>query len=241
MAYPGNSSIKTKQSGALLQYSVSGNLITHAYDPSHLIKTVRNNLKTKNLTHFITNRWQSGEEDEVGSLQIACWDDIDYLYRVDLRSAQRRLDNLSEEHLNPNKDKMKVSTATQVFSNTCGTVMLEYAEQGLVPKHFVSTAQIILFMNDIFDSINGSHHNPTGTLKSSVTRESIHFEYWEYAVWMLQNMFFVDKDTGERNNRSSVLQKFESTIRGYREVAQICFDAGISKLDIRYFGSEILT
>lgn len=237
-----NSSIKFKQSGALIQYSVSGQLITHAWDPSHLIKTVRNNFETKNISHFITNRWQSGKEDEVGSLQIGCWDDIDKLYRLDLRSTpQRRLENLTEEHLKPTKDKMKVSTATQVLSETCGTVMLEYVEKGLVEPHFVSTAQIILFMNDIFDSINGSHQNPTGTLKSSVSRESIHFEYWEYAVWMLQNMFFVYKLTGERNNRSTVLQKFESTIRGYREVAQICFDAGISKLDIRYFGSEILT
>ncbi|XP_037037374.1 uncharacterized protein LOC119075089 [Bradysia coprophila] len=224
---------QTKQSGDLLQYKINGQLITHTYDPSHLIKVVRNNLQTKNLAHFVTDRWTPGLKEFEEKLQIAAWNDIDKLYRKDVLSPQRLAEALSEEHLNPNKLKMKVSIATQVFSNTCGLAMMQYVERGILQKDVVSTANFIFFMNDLFDSINGSNNHPGNSLKSAVTPNSLHFEFWEYALIMLENMFYVDKIDGERNDRSSVLKKFESTIRGYQEVAKTCFKANIPKLNIR--------
>lgn len=235
----------TKQHGDLLQYKVNGHQLIHCYDPSHIVKVARNNFEKKNLAHCISKRWQAGEKDadaddaedandNIGSLQIAAWDDLNELYRMDLRSTQRRLPKLTDEHLKPSKSKMKVSLATQVFSNTCGTVMLQYVEQGILPEHSTSTAKLLLFMNDLFDSLNGSIHQHGDTLKSAVTENSIHFEFWDYALSMLQKMFFVDKYTGEINNQSSVLKKIESTIRGYKEIAKICFDSNIPFLNIRY-------
>lgn len=164
---------------------------------------VRNNLQIKNLAHFITVRWQPGFEAYDGCLQIAAWNDIDYLYSMDLRSMERMLPKLTDEHLNPNKLKMKVSVATQVFSGTCGSVMLRCIKQGTLPEHFTSTARLIMFINDLFDSVNGSDKYAYDSLKSAVTPNSKHLEFWEYALVMLKNMFFVDKDIGERNNRSS--------------------------------------
>jgi hypothetical protein len=201
---------------------------------------VRNNFETKNLGHFISKRWQAGDKDNFGSLQFAAWDDLDELYRMDLRSTKRRLPKLSEEHLKPSKLKMKVSLATQVFSNTCGTVMLRYIEKGVLPKHFTSTAQLLLFMNDLFDSLNGSENHPGDSLLSAVTANSIHFEFWDYALSLLPNMFFVDKYTGERNNGSSCLLRIESTIRGYKELANKCFSMNIPKINIRYLISKHL-
>ncbi len=231
LANPNN--VSSQQTGCLLKYKVNGHEIIHCYDPSHLIKTVRNNLETKNLAHFIPKRWQAGDEENYGPLQIASWGDLQKLYDLDKRSTQRSLPKLTDEHLKPEKMKMKVSHATQVFSATCGSVMLEYIEQSILPAHFTSTAQLMLFMNDLFDSINGCDRY-VDTLKSAVTSTSIHFEYWEYALSMLQNMFFVDKQTAERNDRSSVLKKFESSIRGYMEIVKISFDAGVTKVNIRY-------
>lgn len=230
----------SEQSGRLLKYTVDGHQLIHVYDPSHLIKSIRNNLQTKNLAHFISERWTAGYvgyDDDTASLQIATWDDINALYRLDLCSTQRRLHKLTDEHLQPNKRKMRVAEATQIFSSTCGNLMLSYAEQGIVPADFDSTAQLVLFMNDAFDSINGSVKGPNGSLKSAVSAGSLHFEFWDYAVTMLSNMFYVDKDTGERNNRSSVLKKFESTIRGYIEICQTCFRLNIPKVNIRYLTS----
>lgn len=62
---------QTSQTGKLLQCKVKGHQITHTYDPSHLIKVVRNNLETKNLGHCITERWMPGFDEYDGSLQIA--------------------------------------------------------------------------------------------------------------------------------------------------------------------------
>lgn len=224
---------QTKQTGALLQYRIGRHVITHVFDPSHLIKVVRNNFEMKNIAHFATDRWQPGSDLYDSSLQIASWDDIAELYRIDLRSIQRRVPKLTDEHLKPSKLKMKVSIAAQVFSETCATAMLQCVGQRTLPQHCTSTAGLLLFINDLFDSINGSTDHPAYSLKGTVTRESNHFEFWEYALVMLENMFFVDKSTGERNNRSSVLKKFESTIRGYQAFARKCFDSNITAVKIR--------
>lgn len=106
---------------------------------------------------------------------------------MDLHSIRRTygIPKLTEEHLKPNKLKMKVSHATQLFSNTCGSVMMQWAEHGTLPKDLVSTANFILFMNDLLDSINGSNNQPTDSLKATVTPGSMHFEFWEFALVML--------------------------------------------------------
>lgn len=232
LAYPNIT--QTKQTGELLQYKINGHLITHTYDPPHLIKVVRNNLEVKNLMHFINQRWEPGSDDYDGCLQIAAWSDIDHLYRMDLLAVERMLPKLTDEHLKPSKLKMKVSVATQIFSNTLGTEMLRRIEQGELPENFTGTARFILFMNDLFDSVNGSDKHAADSLRGAITPISKHLMFWDYALVMLENMFFVDKDTAERNNRSSVLEKFRSTIQGYREVAKTCFKSGISKVNLRY-------
>lgn len=225
---------KPNNQGQLLVYYVNGRKIIHSYDPSHLIKTVRNNLETKDLVHGIIKCWRDGDTNTIGPLVTASWDHIFALYRMDLKSTQRFLPKLTNEHLKPTKFKMRVSYATQVFSKTCGTVMLRCIQENKIPSHYANTAQILLFMNDIFDSINGSENNKEGTLKSAVQANSIHFSFWEYALSMLSKMNFVNKSDGKVNNRSSVLKKIESTIRGYMELSKICFELDIPKVSIRY-------
>lgn len=222
-----------KNDGQFLVYSVNGRRMIHCYDPSHLIKTVRNNLETKDLIHKIANRWCQGFTNIAGFSQTASWEHISELYRMDKQSTQRLLPKLSDEHLAPNKLKMKVSLATQIFSNTCGSVMMNCIEEKKLPKHFDGTAQVLLFMNDIFDSINGSKKYKGDTLKSAVQTGSIHFSFWEYAVSVLSEMSFINKSDGSANNRSSVLKKLESTIRGYVEFTKTCLRLDIPQIEIR--------
>lgn len=168
------------------------------------------------------------ETNIVGSSQTCSWDHIFELYRMDTQSTQRLLPKLSDEHLAPKKLKMKVSLATQVFSSS---VQLQ---ENKLPKHFAGTAQVLMFMNDVFDSMNGSEHLNGDTLKCAVKTNSIHFSFWEYALTILPKMSFITKSDGKVNNRSSVLKKLESTIRGYVEFSKICLRSGISKVSIRY-------
>lgn len=220
--------------GQLLAYKVNGQRVIHCFDPSHLIKTVRNNFQTKNVAHFISKRWRTNDTTGIGPLQIASWDHIVELYQMDLKSAQRRLPKLSAEHLKPSKLKMKVSLATEIFSNTCGSFMLKCIKQKKLPEDFSDTAQLLLFMNDVFDSMNGSEDEKDGSLKAAVTENSEHKAFWDHAVSVLSNMYFIDKVTGEVDSRSSVLKKMESTLKGYIEFTKICFDVNIPKVSIRY-------
>lgn len=237
LIYPNSQSTTIPQTGALLKYKVNGRNMIHCFDPSHLIKSVRNNLETKDLRHFIGDRWEKGLSTDsfFGKEQTASWNHIEDLYKKHSLSPESDLLKLTQEHIKPNKDKMRVSVAAQVFSNTTGKCMAKFIEKGILPPDFNDTTKMLYFMNDLFDSINGCEKDKRNALLGAVTSNSHHFEFWEYALSMLPKMHFVDKVTNERNNRSSVLKKFESTIRGYREVSKICFNSNIEKVDLRYF------
>ncbi len=228
-----------KNDGRLLVYCVNGRRMIHCYDPSHVIKVLRNNLEKKDLVHNITKRWQIGDSNSSvssPSTQRASWDHISKMYRMDLECPERLLLKLTDEHLAPKKYKMKVSLATEVFSNTCGKTMQDCIQQKQLPEHFTGTAQILWFFNDIFDSMNCSEQKKVDSpqLKYPVKENSIHFSFWEYALSALPKMNFVNKLDGKVNNGSSVLKKVESTIKGYAEFSKACIGLGISSIAIRY-------
>lgn len=228
-----------KSDGGLLSYEICGNIIIHCYDPPHLIKGIRNNLMTKNLKHEITKRWSSSMDGSNKNIRrqpvrIALWNHVQGLYRHSLLESTKPLPKISAEHMNPKKMKMKVSVATQVFSNTYGNLMLKYAGNGTLPKKYSNTADILLFFNDVFDSINGSSKYTNKDLKGPVTASSIHFKFWDWALSMLLNMRFCDKATGKVTNRTSVLKHIQSTIKGYIEICKKCLKLNMTDISIRY-------
>lgn len=223
--------------GELLSYEIQGTVIVHCFDPPHLIKGIRNNLMTKTLKHRITARWNlstTGFRKSVKKqkLRSASWDQVERFYRYSLKRSTKS--KLTEEHIKPNKLKMKVSVATQIFSQTCGSMMLKYADSGILPKKYSNTAEILLFFNDLFDSVNGSCEYDSDNLKGPVTEGSVHFPFWNYALCMLSEMKFYDKATGKPTNRTAVLKHFESTIKGYIEISRKCMNLNISEIAIRY-------
>lgn len=129
---------------------------------------------------------------------------------------------------------MKVSVATQVLSETFGKVMLNYSEKTLLPRDCTGTAQVILFFNDLFDSLNGGGPPQDQSLKGSINQNSIHFAYWNYAIEMLSNMNFIDKETGKVSNRSNVIFRFISTIRGFIEITKLCLNLNMKVISLRY-------
>lgn len=228
---------QSNPNGQLLHYTVDGRRIIHCYDPSHLIKTLRNNFEVKNLKHLILRRWSKDDPVFVQSpmAQTASWDHLFKLFKIDYESTERYMVKWTDEHLKPDKRKMKVSNAVEVLSNTCGTTILKYIEQEKLTDNFADTASAVFFLNDIFDSLNGSEkQKDDNSLKSAVKQNSVHFSFWQYALSVLGTMDFVDKETGNVNNKSSVLKKLESTIRGYEEFSKVCFSFGIPAVSIRY-------
>lgn len=227
---------KRKQDGSILQYKIRDVVITHCYDLPHLLKVVRNNLMTKNLKHCISRRWSIFNKDTCkadSKTYIASWVDVSDVYDFDLKGTQRLLENITDEHIAPNRQKMKVDNATQVFSQTFGNVMLHFSGKKDFERDCFGTAQVLLFFNDLFDSLNGSDESEGECLNGSIDANSVHFVYWEYALQMLSKMYFVDKETGLPNNRSSVIFKFMSTIRGFIEISSICLNL-MKEVSLRY-------
>lgn len=221
--------------GCLLKYKVGDKTIIHGYDAPHWLKVIRNNLLVKNLQHFINERWNVLTGKVYGKEQVASWDDVQRVYDLDRLGCPRLLPKISDEHIKPQKLKMKVCVATQIFSQTYSTVMQTFAEKKLIPESSCATAQLLLFFNDLFDSANGSGPSQSGTLKGSINKDSSHFAFWEWALFMLPKMNFIDKLTGNVNSRSTVFDKIQSTIRGYEEVTRICLNNNIEEVSLRYF------
>lgn len=224
--------------GKLLTYKLGDATIIHCWDIPHLIKGTRNNLITKNLSHFVFKRWNSSDSTSTNDVKqekefIASWDDVSDLYDLNLKGSQRLLKKITPEHIAPNRRKMKVSVATQVFSQTYGKVMQHCSEKMQLPRDCTSTAQILIFFNDLFDSMNGSC-SVINELNSPITKNSVHFKYWEYALSMLSKMKFIKKIMGEVTNRTKNLQNWQSTIRGYIELCKKCFDLGMKEVALRY-------
>lgn len=145
-----------KQDGEILKYKILETEIIHCYDLPHLIKVIRNNFHDKDIKHCISKRWNisdSNGSDNDKKTYTATWKDVADVYDFDLKGSQRLLKKITEEHINPDKLKMKVCVATQVFSQTFGNVMLHFSEQGSYPKDCFGTAQVLLFFNDLFDSL----------------------------------------------------------------------------------------
>lgn len=221
--------------GQLLIYKLGDTTVIHCYDIPHLLKGTRNNLLTKDLSHSVFERWsESSESNSISDVKtkrglVAKWKDVSDLYDLNLKL----LSKITPEHITPEKLKMKVSVATQVFSQTYGRVMLHCSEKNQLQQDCSGTAQILMFFNDLFDSMNGSCKTEN-VLKSPVRKDSVHFKYWEYALDMLSKMTFIDKATGEATNRTKNIQNWQSTIRGYQELSKKCLNLGIAEIALRY-------
>lgn len=97
-------------------FAVNAQEIIPLYDPPHLIKCIRNNLITKNLTYQSTDS---------NLKRTAKWQHIELLYQENPGyKGIRLIPKLTENHVIPSKmSKMKVKYATQIFSRTVSSNM----------------------------------------------------------------------------------------------------------------------
>lgn len=232
-----------KQTGQLLSYEIDGNKIIHCFDPPHILKTLRNNLQTKNLKHFVDCAYDPDRKLDsyrTDKEATASWEDIKDFYDFDSKNSCRLVPKITKNHIDPEKEKMKVVNAAQVFSRSFGSVLLFCSQRHLLPKDCSGTAHLLLFINDLFDSLNGGGKPVPNTFRGCITEDNKakYFEFWEYAISMLEKMVFVDIDTGLTNNRSSVIQKTISTIKGYMEITRLCLSLGCKAVAIRQMNQD---
>ena len=140
------------------------------YDPPHLIKNVRNNLKK--------NGFQVGDQD-VG------WNFIRELYDKDSQTPTRLAPQLTDRHLNlPTLSGLRVKLATQVISHSVATGMKVMAQWGIIQKDAVHTADFLEMFDQLFNSFNSSTLTSPARMKHAYSSTSGHKEFLLDAKWL---------------------------------------------------------
>ncbi|KAJ3639212.1 hypothetical protein Zmor_004081 [Zophobas morio] len=156
------------------------------FDFPHLLKGLRNNM----LNYDVKFRWKNEEE-------IAMWDHIEQLYDLDcsVDADFRMLPKLTDAHIKRDQiKKMKVKNAAQVFSHKVQSSMRALVHHGrdVLPKAAIGTANFILFVDKLFDSVNGSCIEPKDgkILRRATTAKTEHMLFWDEAIKVLQSIKF---------------------------------------------------
>ncbi|KAH0999444.1 hypothetical protein HUJ04_003260 [Dendroctonus ponderosae] len=115
---------------------------------------------------------------------------------------------------------MKVKCCTQVFSYQVGALMkriISWKSQVNMDSDAIDTAELILFLDKLFDSLNSSRRTgpPGKPLKASVTlANSEHVDFWKDAVKILSSMkYFCPKK--QKFVSVPSLRNFIHTLNGF--------------------------
>lgn len=230
----------TTPDGRLLEYDIKGLKIIHTFDYPHLIKTVRNNLRMKDLKHLVMldkDKYRKNLEiewDQNNKKKLsASWTDIEAFYIFDRDGMYGLAPKITDEHIKPEKRKMKVKLATQVLSKTMGRNIFYCNEQKLLPNNCLGTSTVLLFFNDLFDSLNGGGAVVNDTLVGSINKDSKHFKFWEYALKMLEKMKFGPNRKTGKPSQSNVMKHFMSTLKGLKKLCDHLFENEFSSVSLR--------
>ncbi|KAL5246227.1 hypothetical protein ACI65C_013635 [Semiaphis heraclei] len=216
--------------------------IFHLFDPPHLLKGIRNNLLTKNVSFHM-----DGEK-------IASWCDIIKLYELDSGVQDvKMLPRLTKEHVMPNEiRKMRVRNAAQVFSQRVSSIMAFLASNNLLGETASDTAKFCLFFDKLFDSVNSSFDKVVDgkIYRAGVNKNSPHHQLWIDSLKVLSAMRFINPTTGNwiKTIKSKHLKyyfKASSTTNppfflGFQNIFKSMNEKGIKVLLLRHFNQDSL-
>ena len=167
-----NRKLVTKYLGVRIDkpfYMFNEHKIFVAYDPPHLLKSVRNNLLNKDYVMPDGN--------------LIMWDHVRDM--VELETAKplklRLAPKLARStHVAPSSFKrMKVKYAAQVFSNTTAAALSTYATavNSPIASNAVHTARFLKKMDNLFDCFQSVAKFSEKPYKGAITETSPHVEY----------------------------------------------------------------
>ena len=130
--------------------------ITFGFDAPHILKCVRNNLIKNN---YVIN------ECEIS------WSALHELRELERAEFCKAAPKLTDRHLNPNNfEKMNVSLAAQVFSNSVYAALMTGSTSGaLKDPTTIATANFFKRINDIFDCLNARSSNDANPLRRGLS------------------------------------------------------------------------
>nr|XP_034824778.1 uncharacterized protein LOC117982524 [Maniola hyperantus] len=201
------------------------------FDAPHLMKGIRNNLLNKNLMFT-----QDGKQ------KVAKWQHLEEMYhRQPGYKGVRLVPKLTAQHVVPKLiPKMKVKHCTQVFSRTVGVALGYMADCGQLPAENKDTADLLILMDELFDSVNGSYSKiRNGKIyRTAVTPKSPHHQLWRKSLPVLKSMVFVTKD-GRKASVPSI-SSWIKTIEGFQLLINHLKSLNVTSLLLRHFNQDPL-
>ncbi|KAI4454131.1 thap domain-containing protein 9 [Holotrichia oblita] len=190
-----------------VMFEIDGETIVHIFDVPHLFKCLRNHFMSKDI--YFGNK-------------IAKWNDLQTVYHIDGENPVSKVcPKLTERHLNPiGKHKMKVKYATQILVDPFMQHYVLPANAKLYIYIYMDTADFILFMNNLFDSLNGVRTSTP--LKRPLSDRSSHFQIWDEAQTLLKSLKF--KKVSDENTDANAIA-LESSTRDESQVEEICTES----------------
>nr|XP_012235484.1 PREDICTED: uncharacterized protein LOC105679802 [Linepithema humile] len=221
-----------------------GTKILPFFDPSSLIKAVRNNLLIKDLEINISKNVYHEKQSS-----YATWKCLELVYIIDTRknASKRVLPQITDKHIIFDKiNKTEVKYATQIFAKNVSAYMqllsdiIGYIETEIgyleIPiEGSTATAKVLDFFSNLFDSINGYSEDSDVPLLRSITYNSAHHEFWSSAVTKLRNMRYVEPLSKEPVKKSLCLKNWIQTIRNFQILWKMLRKHGFEQLRARHF------
>ncbi|KYN28191.1 hypothetical protein ALC57_02391 [Trachymyrmex cornetzi] len=117
------------------------------------------------------------------------------------------------------------------FETTKGSIKL--------PECTLATADIIYFLDDLFDSFNGRKGQG---LSSIISQQSNHMLFWRKAIRTLRRMEFIEKKTREpiRKNAPKCIKNWIWTIQGAQILWRKLKNSNFSNFNLRYINQDPL-
>lgn len=209
--------------------------IIHIYDPPHLMKSVRNNLLTKNLTfNMDSNSFK------------ASWTAISKFYSWDCSQIDRSSAKLTDRHIIAQQiPKKKLKYAVQVLSYSVAAVLdrcLHYEPlDGPDQSCVAGTSKCCEFFDALFDSVNSRRRavrrfKPLDCLLST---GSAHLDFWRKARNIFSTMKFVDTQ-GHVTDQPTCIQNWSFTLRGFEALWNILQNQGFSHVCLKNINQDPL-
>ncbi|KAK3920106.1 DNA transposase [Frankliniella fusca] len=125
-----------------------------------------------------------------------------------------KISKLQYAHLAPvGRNKMRVCLAAQVFSESVASGMKTFhtLSGGTKLSHTLLTMDLVLFMDKLFDSVNGpGRKDNEKKYRQNVTADSFHHSFWIEARRKLSKWVFIRKSTGDHHVPPCILGFIES-------------------------------
>ncbi|CAH0714112.1 unnamed protein product, partial [Brenthis ino] len=180
-------------------FFINNSKIYCTFDAPHLIKNVRN-VFMKYDFHFGNS--------------IAKYDHIIQFYNHDKEKSFRLAPKLTNSHIKPtNYEKMKVCFATQLFSRSVAIGMCTYIDNNEIEESGSDTANFLLMMNDLFDSLNTSNLRHSYEYKRAYRGDESQKAFFKNMISFFQELKLINPKNG-RDHTSSVrfIEGFQITI-----------------------------